>query len=135
MSETKHTEAVLTVFTRLGRSLSLQCITLDKLIISNIQQYFHASQLPSALHYYLSACRCCGSTRGPCRFGNYLVASGCTYGLNTVSFHSVSLSVSFDAVSDRLGPCKCSSRPRLPMLQQFLPTCRDLPLHVPWRLW
>ncbi len=56
-------------------------------------------------------------------------------GFDTVSFHSVSLSVSFDAVSDWLGPCKCSSRPRLPMLQQFLPTCRDLPLHVPWRLW
>ena len=32
-------------------------------------------------------------------FGNYLVTSGCTYGLNTVSFHSISFSVYFDAVS------------------------------------
>ena len=32
-------------------------------------------------------------------FGNYLVAFGCTYGLNTVHFHSVGLSVSFAAVS------------------------------------
>ena len=50
--------------------------------------------LPSALHYYLSACCCC-------RFGTYLVASDCTYGLCTVSFHSFSLLVSFDAVSIR----------------------------------
>ena len=34
-------------------------------------------------------------------FGNYLVAFGCTYGLNTVHFHSVGLSVSFAAVSIR----------------------------------
>lgn len=33
--------------------------------------------------------------------GTYLVASGCTYGLGTVSFHSFSLSVSFAAVSIR----------------------------------
>ena len=32
-------------------------------------------------------------------FGTYLVASGCTYGLGAVSFHSFSLWVSFDAVS------------------------------------
>ena len=34
-------------------------------------------------------------------FGNYLVAFGCTYGLNTVHFHSIGLSVSFAAVSIR----------------------------------
>ena len=51
----------------------------------------------------------CGVRNLPCRgqlvaaagFGTYLVASGCTYGLGTVSFHSFSLSVSFDAVSIR----------------------------------
>ena len=31
--------------------------------------------------------------------GTYLVSSGCTYGLNTVSFHSVGFEVSFAAVS------------------------------------
>ena len=38
-------------------------------------------------------------SRRYCRFGNYLVSSGCTYGLNTVSFHSICSEVSFDAVS------------------------------------
>ena len=38
-------------------------------------------------------------TRGALRFGTYLVASGCTYGLVTVSFHSFCIEVSFDAVS------------------------------------
>ena len=38
-------------------------------------------------------------TRDACRFGTYLVASGCTYGLFTVSFHSFCIEVSFDAVS------------------------------------
>ena len=76
----KFTGAVLTTLPRLAASLSLQRIPSYKSFISNLQQYFHASQLPSALHYYLSACCCCGSTRGPCRFGNYRLSSGCTYG-------------------------------------------------------
>lgn len=38
-------------------------------------------------------------TRDACRFGTYLVSSGCTYGLVTVSFHSFCIEVSFDAVS------------------------------------
>ena len=50
------------------------------------------------------------TTYPPCRltylvglagFGNYLVSSGCTYGLNTVHFHSIGFEVSFDAVSIR----------------------------------
>ena len=52
--------------------------------------------LPSRLILCMS-----GPTRGRCGFGTYLVASGCTYGLGTVSFHSFSLSVSFAAVSIR----------------------------------
>ena len=38
-------------------------------------------------------------TRGALRFGTYLVSSGCTYGLVTVSFHSICVEVSFAAVS------------------------------------
>lgn len=38
-------------------------------------------------------------TRDACRFGTYLVTSGCTYGLVTVSFHSFCIEVSFAAVS------------------------------------
>ncbi len=38
-------------------------------------------------------------TRKAQGFGNYLVSSGCTYGLVTVSFHSIRCEVSFDAVS------------------------------------
>ena len=38
-------------------------------------------------------------TRDALRFGNYLVSSGCTYGLVTVSFHSICVEVSFAAVS------------------------------------
>ena len=38
-------------------------------------------------------------TRKAQGFGNYLVSSGCTYGLDTVSFHSICIEVSFDAVS------------------------------------
>ena len=38
-------------------------------------------------------------TRDARRFGTYLVSSGCTYGLVTVSFHSIRCEVSFDAVS------------------------------------
>ena len=59
--------------------------------------------IPSALHYYLPALffACRGQLVAAAGFGTYLVASGCTYGLGTVSFHSFSLSVSFDAVSIR----------------------------------
>ena len=38
-------------------------------------------------------------SRRSCRFGNYLVSSGCTYGLYTVYFHSICVEVSFAAVS------------------------------------
>ena len=38
-------------------------------------------------------------TRDAHRFGTYLDASGCTYGLVTVYFHSIRCEVSFDAVS------------------------------------
>ena len=38
-------------------------------------------------------------TRKAQGFGNYLVSSGCTYGLNTVSFHSICVEVSFATVS------------------------------------
>ena len=59
--------------------------------------------IPSALHYYLPALFFAfrGQLVAAAGFGTYLVASGCTYGLGTVSFHSFSLSVSFDAVSIR----------------------------------
>ena len=47
----------------------------------------------------------CPSAHRPTRerpgFGTYLVSLGCTYGLNTVSFHSICCEVSFDAVSRR----------------------------------
>ena len=59
--------------------------------------------IPSALHYYLPALFFAfrGQLVAAAGFGTYLVASGCTYGLGTVSFHSFGLSVSFDAVSIR----------------------------------
>ena len=38
-------------------------------------------------------------TRKAQGFGNYLVSSGCTYGLDTVSFHSICVEVSFATVS------------------------------------
>ena len=38
-------------------------------------------------------------TRKAQGFGNYLVSSGCTYGLVTVSFHSICVEVSFATVS------------------------------------
>ena len=53
--------------------------------------------LPSALRYYLSSYHVTYLV-GLAGFGNYLVAFGCTYGLNTVHFHSVGLSVYFAAV-------------------------------------
>ena len=59
-------------------------------------------QLPSDLHYYLSVMLCHSNrnpSRGSYRFGNYLVSSGCTHGLDTVSFHSICVEVSFAAVS------------------------------------
>ena len=54
-------------------------------------------------------------------------ASSCTHGLGTVSFHSFSLSVSFDAVS--VPP------PGFPSVTICQPTYRDCSLHVPRRLW
>lgn len=69
-------------------------------IATKFGSHHYFNTLPSALHYYLPALsRPSGPTRGHCRVGTYLVTSGCTYGLNTVSFHSISLSVYFDAVS------------------------------------
>ena len=59
------------------------------------------SQLPSDLHYYLPALffACRGQLVAAAGFGTYLVASGCTYGLGTASFHSISFEVYFAAVS------------------------------------
>ena len=77
-------------------------------------------------------------TRDACRFGTYLVASGCTYGLVTVSFHSIrwrSLSLPFQlrALHD---PLRDYSPPILPLCIQYIqPTCRDCTPHVPRRLW
>jgi hypothetical protein len=52
---------------------------------------------------YLFSMLLCHSNRNPSRgsyrFGTYLVASSCTHGLVTVSFHSFCIEVSFDAVS------------------------------------
>ena len=61
---------------------------------------FNSHKLPSDLRYYLPALLFTSKpTRGYCWFGNYLVTSGCTYGLVTVSFHSISFEVYFAAVS------------------------------------
>ena len=61
---------------------------------------FNSHNLPSDLRYYLPALLFTSRpTRGHCWFGNYLVTSGCTYGLGTVSFHSICIEVSFAAVS------------------------------------
>ena len=61
---------------------------------------FNSHNLPSDLRYYLPALLFTSRpTRGHCWFGNYLVTSGCTYGLGTVSFHSISFEVYFAAVS------------------------------------
>ena len=61
---------------------------------------FNSHNLPSDLRYYLPALLFTSRpTRGHCWFGTYLVASGCTYGLVTVSFHSICVEVYFAAVS------------------------------------
>ena len=61
---------------------------------------FNSHNLPSDLCYYLPALLfTLKPTRGYCWFGNYLVSSGCTYGLDTVSFHSIRFEVYFAAVS------------------------------------
>ena len=61
---------------------------------------FNSHNLPSDLRYYLPALLFTSKpTRGYCWFGNYLVSSGCTYGLDTVSFHSIFFEVYFAAVS------------------------------------
>ena len=59
--------------------------------------------LPSALHYYLPALLsvCRGQLVADAGFGNYLVASSCTYGFEYRLFHSFSFLVSFAAVSIR----------------------------------
>ena len=56
-------------------------------------------------------------------------------GFDTVSFHSIRVAVSFDAVSVQFSPCLRSSQPCLPMLHQFLAYLPGLPLRVPrrWR--
>ena len=77
-------------------------------------------------------------TRKAQGFGNYLVSSGCTYGLDTVSFHSFSLSVYFDAVSAQgfARPLSGLLATHLAIVYQYIqPTCRDCTLHVPRRLW
>ena len=59
--------------------------------------------IPSALHYYLPALLsvCRGQLVADAGFGNYLVASSCTYGFGYRLFHSFSFLVSFAAVSIR----------------------------------
>ena len=72
---------------------------------------------------------CCDSvatmipSRGSYRFGNYLVTSGCTYGLSTVSFHSLSVLVSFDAVSWRSLP--------LWLPRRYHPPCYIISAYLP----
>ena len=77
-------------------------------------------------------------TRGYCWFGNYLVSSGCTYGLDTVSFHSIRFEVYFTAVS-----AQGFARPLAGLLATHLAIVYSvysaylpgLPLRVPRRLW
>ena len=77
-------------------------------------------------------------TRDACRFGTYLVSSGCTYGLNTVSstpsvVRSLSMPFQLRALHD---PLRDYSPPILPLCIQYIqPTCRDCTPHVPRRLW
>ena len=77
-------------------------------------------------------------TRDACRFGTYLVSSGCTYGLNTVSstpsvVRSLSMPFQLRALHD---PLRDYSPPILPLCIQYIqPTCRDCSLHVPRRWW
>ena len=76
-------------------------------------------------------------TRKAQGFGNYLVSSGCTYGLVTVSFHSICIEVSFDAVSAQsfARPLAGLLATHLAIVFQYIqPTCRDCSLHVPRRL-
>ena len=87
-------------------------------------------------------------TRKAQGFGNYLVSSGCTYGLVTVSFHSISFEVYFAAVSAQgfarasppFGGSRCHHRYVLlaahlaivySVYSAYLP---GLPLRVPRRL-
>ena len=111
---------------------------------------FNSHNLPSDLRYYLPALLFTSRpTRGHCWFGNYLVTSGCTYGLGTVSFHSISFEVYFAAVSAQgfarasppFGGSRCHHRYGLlathlaivyPVYSAYLP---GLPLRVPRRLW
>ena len=111
---------------------------------------FNSHNLPSDLRYYLPALLFTSRpTRGHCWFGNYLVTSGCTYGLVTVSFHSISFEVYFAAVSAQgfarasppFGGSRCHHRYGLlathlaivySVYSAYLP---GLPLRVPRRLW
>ena len=111
---------------------------------------FNSHNLPSDLRYYLPALLFTSRpTRGHCWFGNYLVSSGCTYGLCTVSFHSIRFEVSFAAVSAQgfarasppFGGSRCHHRYGLlaahlaivySVYSAYLP---GLPLRVPRRLW
>jgi hypothetical protein len=102
-----------------------------RLIRLSISPTFH-----SDLHYYLSSYHVTYLV-GRSGFGTYLVASGCTYGLNTVfstpsTFRSLSMPLRLDATyrlaSWLLAPCQWSQ-------QMILPTYRDCTLHVPRRSW
>ena len=67
-------------------------------------------------------------TRDALRFGNYLVSSSCTHGLDTVSFHSFCIEVSFDAVSAHgfARPLAGLLSTTLAIVYQYIqPTCRD----------
>ena len=111
---------------------------------------FNSHNLPSDLRYYLPALLFTSRpTRGYCWFGNYLVSSGCTYGLDTVSFHSICFEIYFAAVSAQgfarasppFGGSRCHHRYGLlathlaivfSLNSAYLP---GLSLHVPRRLW
>ena len=77
-------------------------------------------------------------TRKAQGFGNYLVSSGCTYGLDTVSFHSICIEISFATVS-----AQSFARPLAGLLSTHLAIVFSvnsaylpgLSLHVPRRLW
>ena len=76
-------------------------------------------------------------TRKAQGFGTYLVSSGCTYGLDTVSFHSICVEVSFATVS-----AQSFARPLAGLLATHLAIVYSvysaylpgLSLHVPRRL-
>lgn len=86
------------------RAYSEPLLRLLVLLISAFLRFIRLSlspTFPSDLHYYLPALfsTCRGQLVTAAGFGTYLVSSGCTYGLNTVSFHSIGFEVSFATVS------------------------------------